>query len=179
MTGAYDWVEAATRFGVIARRYCALVDTADNLEKDQLLLDLYRILPDLVSEAIRLPDVDLYGRDEPEDLNEGSSAERPSAPMSGVEWRALYELLRKRLGDVDLYWTVFDPTDSKDTEAIRGSLADDVADIYRDLKEVLNLTDKSAISPQEAIWDWRFSFYSHWGHHAFSALRTLHNLSQR
>ncbi len=26
------------------------------------------------------------------------------------------------------------------------------------------------------IWDWRFGFYSHWGDHATSALRTIHAL---
>jgi hypothetical protein len=65
---------------------------------------------------------------------------------------------------------------SKDNEVIRGTLADDIADVYRDVKESLLLMDKNAITSELAIWNWRLLFYSHWGDHAISALRTIHNL---
>ena len=171
---AVKYAEIANRFGSVAQRYCALVDTAGTLETAELLLQLYRILPELISEAVRLPDIDLYGRDEDADPNEDLSNKRVRAPMSPDEWNKLYELLKEKLGDANLYWTIFDPTETN--EAIYGSLADDIADIYRDLKEGLVLTEKRAATPEEVIWDWRFGFYSHWGDHAINALRTIHNL---
>lgn len=69
---------------------------------------------------------------------------------------------------------VFDPT--KDREAIYGSLADDIADIYRDLKEGLVLHHSGLASPNDILWDWRLGFYSHWGKHSMDALRTIHFL---
>jgi hypothetical protein len=78
-------------------------------------------------------------------------------------------LLKEKLGDWDSYRQVFDPTE--DTEAIFGSLADDIADIYRDLQEGLVLCEAR---PQDAIWEWRLLFYSHWGKHAINALLTTH-----
>lgn len=83
-------------------------------------------------------------------------------------------MLKAKLGEWDLYWEVFDPT--KDSEAIRGSLADDIADVYRDIKEGLGCQDLDLALQGDAIWEWRVGFYSHWGKHAIDALRTIHFL---
>jgi len=72
---------------------------------------------------------------------------------------------------------VFDPT--KDSEAISGSLADDIADIYRDLKKGLELKETYPRQPEAAIWQWRFGFYSHWGKHAMDALLAIHSRLQK
>jgi Domain of unknown function (DUF5063) len=175
MTSANDFQDIATQFGAVARRYCRLVDAAANLGKDQFRLRMYQILPDLVVEAIRLPDTDPWERNEEEGGSDDIPRKEPSARMTDKEWGVLYNLLKEKLGHDDLYWTVFDPT-SKDNEVIRGTLADDIADVYRDVKEPLLLMDKNAITAGLAIWNWRLHFYSHWGDHAISALRTIHNL---
>jgi hypothetical protein len=94
--------------------------------------------------------------------------------MQHAEFLLLYESLKIRLGDWDLYWLVFDPT--KDSEAIRGSLANDIADVYRDVKEGLDCQDLDLALLSDAIWEWRIGFYSHWGRHAINALRTSHFL---
>ena len=88
------------------------------------------------------------------------------------QWGQLYNLLKEKLGDWDGYIQVFDPT--QDKEAIFGTLADDLADIYRDLKEGLVLNETHSAHPEDIIWTWRLLYYSHWGHHALDALRTIH-----
>ncbi len=164
-----DYEGVATRFGVIARRYCAIVEAAATIGKTEFLLELYRILPELVLEAIRLPDIDSDAAEEDDPKNVPPILQRPA--MSDGEWGLLYGLLKEKFGDSTLYWTVFDPL--KNDEAIPGSLADDVADVYRDLLEGVSLIDKY-VANTEAIWEWRFGFHSHWGDHAISALRTIH-----
>ena len=94
--------------------------------------------------------------------------------MREPEWGRLYELLKDKLEDWDLYWQVFDPT--KDSEAIRGSLADDIADIYRDVKEGLDVHNPNLALRQDTICSWRVLYYSHWGQHAINALYTIHFL---
>lgn len=167
--------DMATRFGAVARRYCTLVDGAADLEKDQFLLQMYRILPDLIVEAIRLPDTDPWKRNEEEDGSDDFPANDTSEEMGYEDWSVIYNLLKEKLGHDDLYWTVFDPT-SDDNEVIRGTLADDMAGIYRNLKDSLLPMDKNLIIAEVAIWNWRLLFYSHWGDHAISALRTIHKL---
>ena len=80
-------------------------------------------------------------------------------------------MLKEKLGNWDSYRQLFDPTE--DNEAIFGSLADDIADIYFDLKEGLLLAEHQT-PPEDIIWEWRLSFYSHWGKHAMDALLTIH-----
>ncbi len=165
--------EAANRFGSVAQRFCSVVDSAPNLDRTELLVRVYRILPQLINEAIDLPNVELSD-DEGQEEERRKSQARVQARLSQAQWAQLYAFLREKLGDWDLYWQVFDPT--KDNEAIRGSLADDIADIYRDLKEGLVLSKAQQALPEDNIWEWRLGFYSHWGKHAIDALRTIHFL---
>jgi len=141
------------------------------MERSDLLLQIYQILPKLIGEAISLPDVKLSDSDDPIEAS-GQRAFQANVRQSVQEWGQLYNLLKEKLGDWDRYWQVFDPTE--DDEAVFGTLADDIADIYRDLKEGLVLIEAHEVPPEDIIWNWRFSFYSHWGKHAMDALLTVH-----
>ena len=163
--------EAADRFGAVAQQFCSVVDSAANIDRTDLLVQIYRILPRLVGEAITLPYVKLG--DDDDLLQEQGQLESPvNVRLSDEQCRHLYNLLKERLGDWDSYMQVFDPT--ADNEAIFGSLADDIADIYRDLKEGLVLKEKHLARQEDVIWTWRLLYYSHWGKHAIDALRTIH-----
>jgi Domain of unknown function (DUF5063) len=163
--------QIADRFSATANQFCSVVDSASGLDRTELLSKLYRILPALIGEAIGLPDV---SRDDDDEL-EGKS-KRGSFLINGLseqEWGKLYNFLKEKLGDWDLYHQVFDPTE--DSEAIFGTLADDIADIYRDLKHGLVFRETHQSLPDEdAIWTWHLLFYSHWGDHAMHALLAIH-----
>jgi len=87
------------------------------------------------------------------------------------EWTKLSDNLRQILGPLDGYWEVFDSTQKE--EPIFCSLANDLAEIYLDLKDALKLL-KSGVALNDIHWDWRFDFRSHWGKHAVSALTAIH-----
>ena len=72
----------------------------------------------------------------------------------------------------DSYSEVFDPYDREDHEPVVGSLSDDLLDVYRDIRGGLWSWETDATA--NAIWEWRFSFDTHWGDHAADALRALH-----
>jgi hypothetical protein len=166
-----DNAEIAGRFAVVANRFCSVVDSASSMEKTDLLLQIYRILPKLIDEAISLPDVKLSDSDDPIE-GSGQPAFRARGRQSEQEWGQLYNLLKEQIADWDRYWQVFDPTEDK--EALSGTLADDIADIYRDLKEGLVRSEAHQAPPEEIIWSWRLLFYSHWGKHAMDALLAIH-----
>jgi hypothetical protein len=149
------------RFRDVARQFCGVIDSARNMNRDDLGLKVYTLLPALISGAIALPSVE-----------SSHSKVKAIKAQKQAQWGELYSLLEDILGDWNPYYEVFDPT--KDREAIFGSLADDLADIYRDLKEGLVVHDAGLAPPHDIIWEWRFGFYSHWGHHAIDALRALH-----
>jgi hypothetical protein len=157
--------EAAERFELSGRRYCLIIDSAALSGRTEFLLEIYRVLPVLIDAALSLPKVELKGckRD----------SDESKCRMTHEDWQKLYESLQQKLNGWDFYHKVFDPT-TGDTEAIFGSLADDLADIYRDVQEGLLLRGIRHASWEAVVSDWRFSFYSHWGKHAIDALDVIH-----
>lgn len=166
MTTRSNISEVFTRFLGVAERFCAVVDSARDVNKEDLILAVYRLLPELIGEAVSMPVV--------ESSDSTHHTKCKGAVLTDQQWAELYSLLKEKLGNWDIYFHVFDPT--KDQEAIRGSLADDIADIYRDLKKGLVCHHSDCKSADDILWEWRFLFYSHWGDHAMSALRTVHFL---
>lgn len=164
--------EVADRFGSVATRFCEIVDSASGLEKTELLLRIYRALPGLIGAAMELPAVEPMDGSVEEMKRKGALIAQTR--MSDAEWQRLYSLLKSKLGESHLYSSVFDP--AKNKEANPASLADDVADIYRDLRESSLLNKARSIPPEDSIFEWRLGFYSHWGKHAMDALATLHCL---
>ncbi len=160
-----DHERNAARFKDTAERFCHIVDSASGFGGVEILFRIYQILPTLIGEAVQLPDVE---------LTDDQNPNRLETPGKQEQWKKLYDLLKVKLGDADLYWQVFDPT--KHSEPIHGTLADDIADIYGDLKEGLTLLDDCSGTTAEAIWTWRTLFLSHWGDHAMNGLRTIHHL---
>ena len=80
------------------------------------------------------------------------------------------------LGEYTDYSQSFDPTVLDDNENYsNGWLVDDVVDIYKDLKEVIeNIEKDTDESVQQGLWDLKFGFGAHWGSHLINALRFLH-----
>jgi hypothetical protein len=146
-------------FAELAKTYCALIENPlvegaaglSAIRSSLLLLYTAALLLPSLGES---PDLDL-------------SIEHP-------EWVTIYNSLKSRL-PIDRYWERFDPLAEKDKEvAIASSLADDLADIWRDLAEGLRELTVHPDRQQSVWWEWRFGFQTHWGNHAVSALRAIH-----
>ena len=85
------------------------------------------------------------------------------------------EETHKRFSDLPFqyYRSVFDPLNLGSTEEIvTGDLHDDLADIYRDLRKGLEL-HRNGSGVRRALSFWVDSYFSHWGHHALSALSAI------
>jgi hypothetical protein len=73
---------------------------------------------------------------------------------------------------LDLYSKVFDPLVVPPEEPVGATIADDIADIYRDV--VTGQRAYQAGRRAQAVWEWGFNFRIHWGEHALGAIRALH-----
>jgi len=89
----------------------------------------------------------------------------------------LYTRLRELLGDRDGYWLEFDP--GGEDHGKSGSLADDLTDIYCELKYGLTLLDAQPEDPTDACEGWRTGYRVHWGQHLVDAERHLYALQSR
>ncbi len=168
MTNDNTYSVTTEHFERIAIQFCSIVEGASGMDRTGFLVQLYQIVPQLIAKAIALPQLQLSDYEPADAAAPIHVLHKPSIER----WPGLYDLLKEKLGDWDLYSQVFDPTTDK--EAIFGSLADDIADIYRDLKEGLVAGQTRQSRPEDIFWTWRLLYYSHWGKHAIDALLVLH-----
>ncbi|SDW60305.1 protein of unknown function [Thiocapsa roseopersicina] len=139
----------------LARRYCDLIEASIDAHRRHWLGDVASLLPRLQA-AISSVSAPVSG----------------VVPMSVVDLDARFELfwrLRRLLADRDGYWLEFDRA-SEGADGMTGSLADDLTDIYCELKSGLGLY---ACYPERALRGWAYGFDRHWGRHLVDAERHL------
>jgi hypothetical protein len=152
-----------SQFEQAAARYFELIESAASLSRRQFIERALVAVADLFRLALSLPRV------------KPDTADGAPDQVSKERWWSIHNQLGAMLGDANAYWMVFDPADTKDHEAIVSTLSDDLADIYRDLKASIE-GETQKIPTSDELWDLRFSFETHWGQHAVSALSAMHAL---
>ncbi len=90
--------------------------------------------------------------------------------VSDDEWDAIY----RRFGAMpfNYYASTFDPHNLDGEQRSMSDLADDLADIWRDIKVGLAAFDLG--HTDAATWEWKEHFWWHWGRHAAGAIYALH-----
>ena len=113
----------------------------------------------LYSKALEQPDVDVEGVP--------GGLEAPTIPEDALS------ALRSTLAGLPFryYWELFHSTTDEPDEPVCGDLADDLLDIYKDVKEGL-LSFQSG-KDVLAAYHWRTHFGFHWSRHAVGALKAL------
>ncbi len=148
----------AERFSREARRF---VDWADGSASDEELMApvALRRMVALYAAALELP----------QPWSEGVSAGHTPSPALAERLNAVRE--RATAIPLQHYSEIFSPLLPLEAPVV-GDLADDLADIYRDLAAGLALYEAGSV--EDALWHWGFNFQIHWGEHASSAIRALH-----
>jgi len=144
----------------VAERYCELIERPMD-DSDEWLESLYKLMPRLHSAVTSL-----------------NARDKGDVQIPGVDLDERFELysrLRKRLGERDSYWLEFDALPEE--MHMSGSLADDLTDIYFDLKHGLELIGEAW--PHRAAAEWQSSYRLHWGQHLVDAERHLYALKVR
>jgi hypothetical protein len=121
-----------------ARLFCSLIESAGATPKQEFASALQTSLANLVAVASRLPSVSATDQDLPD---------RPSHE----QWMDRFAAIQQALDDWGSYWTTPEGTDgfSAAPEQVNLTLADDPADIWRDLKPGLLGLDAGA--PREDV----------------------------
>ncbi len=83
----------------------------------------------------------------------------------------LFSRLKQVLGERDGYWLEFDIPGNENCKS--GSLADDLTDIYCELKSGLLALEQNSKPVSQAVDDWRCGFNVHWGKHLTDAQKHL------
>jgi hypothetical protein len=137
----------------LATAFCRLIESS-GAPAVPWLVRIADLLPRLHAAVLSLDPE--YGEDE-----------EPLAPDLDARFE-LYTHLRELLGDRDGYWLEFDRVG--DHCAMTGSLADDLTDIYCELKHGLRVHE---LHPCLADRGWCQGFANHWAQHLIDAERHL------
>ena len=152
--------ETLSEMVAVAGSYCQLIDKALAVP-ERSLEHLFLLMPRLHSAVTS--------------LNTYDTGDVPLCDVDLDERFELYSHLRRLLGERDGYWLEFDAAPGE--IHMSGSLADDLTDIYFDLRYGLQLLDD--VWPQRAAQVWQSTYRVHWGQHLVDAERHLYALKVR
>ncbi len=145
----------------VAHKYCLFIEEVHKYTLDEIRDYLQKTLSLLYVRGSVLPL--LMEDDYP--MNEKYVTEE--------HWQTVFNELREKFGDQDEYWFV--ENDNPHNDLVKGSLADNLADIYQDLKDFVILYQKPMRDAKEAaVWEIQQLFRSHWGFSAVNVLKVLH-----
>jgi len=147
----------ANQFAEKAHAFCAWCETSEELAESsgEASRSIRKLVAALYLAALDLPEVE---------VDEAPEGYRLSMEERKRIWPKLKVL------PFSYYQVFFTPSNLTDQPVV-GDLTDDLEDIYADLKEGLWLFERG--HHQAAVWQWRFSFESHWAHHATDAIHAL------
>lgn len=142
------------QFAKAAAEFCAWAEDKPGAPEDEARL-AHQHLSSLYQLALQLPP---------------QFGDEQSPEISSDAWQSVY----RRFGALpfNYYAQFFDPQVVPPEDAGIADLADDLADIWRDLKKGLVLFNAGHVPA--AAWEWRQGFWQHWGHHAVGGLYALH-----
>jgi hypothetical protein len=151
----------------VANEYCVYLETAENKSREGILRFAVTILPLLYLKGSLLPGVEV----ENPEANERFVTEE--------QWESVFTLLREKILDEDEFWLI-DPLHVNETEPLRASISENLADIYQDMKDFVLLYQKNTLAArQNALADCKELFNTHWGYRISNVMPRLHHLNNR
>jgi hypothetical protein len=150
-------------FVAVANEYCKYAERASEIKGDELLRILQRLLPLLYLKGSLLPAMEPIF----EDGNEKFVTES--------DWLKIHDTFKEKFGTANDYLEVFDEKINDSESPVMSSLAENMADIYQDIKNFLLLyqTGTSEVM-NDAIWECRLNFESFWGQTLVNSMRAIH-----
>ena len=149
-------MDSTDQFANEVRDYCDWLMEGRDEEEASALAALI-LLSRLLAAALALPGLEF------------ETPEIDAADVPEDEWKDALAAARRL--PVDLYKEACSPSLDETEQPVVGSVANDLADVYRDVVRGLRAYEQKDI--EAAIWEWRFNFAHHWGAHATAAIRVL------
>ena len=148
----------------IAKEFCYYFDDVDTKSFNGILNFVHRILPLLYLKGTFLPDIEV---------------EYPEANEKFVtpeQWEELFYALREKFGNKDEYY-IIDPQYINETEPLKASLSENIADIYQPMKDFIQLFEKNTYATRQvAVYEFKYLFQTHWGYRIGNIIPKVHHL---
>jgi hypothetical protein len=150
-------------FVAVANEYCKYAEHARELKGDEMLKILQRLLPLLYLKASLLPALEPV-------FEEGNEKF-----VTEADWNRIHDSFKRIFGSADEYLEVFDDKFNESEGPVTLSLAENMADIYQDMKNFLLLYQTGTKEVMnDALWECRLNFESYWGQKLVNSIRAIH-----
>lgn len=148
----------------IVNDFTLFIEKAGAYTREQILIYLQRVLPVIYLKASLLPDIRVTDYDAVEHY------------VTEEQWELIFNVIREKLGQEDIFYFI-DLHEKTQHDALRGSIAECITDIYQDLKDFLLLIQKPQLSFQEnAVRECRFLFETRYGYKLVNCHSAIHYL---
>lgn len=148
----------------VANDFCLFLEREDDISKENLLKYLQKVLPLIYLKASLLPDIEVTDEEAIEHY------------VTEEQWEVLFNIIRNTLGKDDEYYMI-DPVEHSQQDPVKGSIAENIADIFQDLKDFVILYQKPMLAFKEnAVRDCRHLFETRYGYRVVNAHKAIHYL---
>jgi hypothetical protein len=149
----------------VANEFCSFVERSDEMESSDFLSRLQKILPLLYLKASLLP---AFESDAEDDLEKY---------VTEIEYNLIQQKILRHTGAGDDYQEVFLPGMQFSESALTASIAENIADIYQDMKDlVMSFRTLDDEVMELALSESQRNFSLLWGQKLVNCLRAVHNL---
>lgn len=146
----------------VANEFCLFLEKAEDYSKKEILEFLQKVLPLIYIKASLLPDI--IAEDE----------EATEHYVTEEQWGELFNMIRAKTGEEDTFFYI-DNREKSHTDAVKGSISENIADIYQDLKDFLLLYQRPLnIYKENAIRDCRQLFATRFGYRIVNTQVAIH-----
>ncbi len=151
-------------FLTVAHEFCVFTEKAETFSQDDVLNFYQKILPLMYVKGSLLPLVENH---------EDVIAERF---VNEEQWENMFHLLHDKFAEGDTYTSVH-KNDYNEWVPVSASIADNIADVYQDMKDFVMLYQKGTHHAKEnALYECRKLFSQRWGIRTIKAQMAIHQL---
>lgn len=152
-------------FVAVANEYCNIVENHAQVSRKVFIERMQKIFPLVYLKASLLPAID------------DEQVETPEKFVNEVEYNFLLSKIGEKMGQFDSYQEVFDEGMQYSETAIDASIADNICDIYQDLKDFLMAYRIGTVEIMvDALWECNNNFKTFWGQKLVNGLRAIHSV---
>jgi hypothetical protein len=146
----------------VSNEYCLFIEKAEDHPREEILQYVQKLIPLIYLKASLLPVIP---------VNDENAAEHF---VTEEQWENLFNTLSIKFGDDDIYYFI-DLHEKSHSDPVRASLAENLTDLYQDLKDFVLLYQKPLrISQENAVRDCKNLFETRFGYRLVNAQQAIH-----
>jgi hypothetical protein len=148
----------------VANEYCLFIEKAEDFTKEEVFQYTQKLLPLIYLKASLLPVIPVHDENAAEHF------------VTEEQWENLFNTLSIKFGNDDIYHFI-DLNEKSHSDPVRASLAENLTDLYQDLKDFVLLFQKPLrISQENAVRDCKNLFETRFGYRLVNAQQAIHSI---